>query len=157
MGTACGFDFILGRLNIGEAKAPPVIRQVKKSILTDRINIIDAPPGTSCPVVESIKDADYVILVTEPTPFGLHDLKLAAEVVREIGLPFGIVLNRANIGDDRVDDYCATEGIPILLEIPYDKAIAEAYSRGQLIVEELPHYGVCFMELFDRIEMELTA
>lgn len=156
-GIAYGFDFIQGQLNIGEAKAPPVIRQVKKSILSDRINIIDAPPGTSCPVVESMKGSDYVILVTEPTPFGLYDLKLAIKVVREIGLPFGIVLNRADIGDDRVDDYCAAQGIPILLEIPHDKAIAEVYSRGQLIVEELPHCRSWFLELLDQIEMELAA
>jgi MinD superfamily P-loop ATPase len=156
-GTAYGVEFIQGRLNIGEAKAPPVIRQVKKYILTDRINIIDAPPGTSCPVVESMKGSDYVILVTEPTPFGLYDLKLAVEGVRELGLPFGIVLNRADIGDDRVDKYCTEEGIQILLEIPYDKAIAEVYSRGKLVVEELPRYRDWFVELFDRINMELAA
>ena len=156
IGTAYEFNYIQGQLNIGEAKAPPVIRQVKKHILENHINIIDSPPGTSCPVVESMKGADYVILVTEPTPFGLYDLKLATEVVRELGLPFGIVINRADIGDERVDNYCIAEGIPILLKIPYDRALAQVYSKGQIIVHELTHYFSKFKELFNNIERELA-
>lgn len=156
VGTTNGPELVHGQLNIGEAKAPPVIRQTKKHIVSKDINIIDAPPGTSCPVIESMKQTDFVVLVTEPTPFGLNDLELAVDAVREVGLPFGVVINRADIGDDRVVKYCAKEDIAILLQIPEDKAVAEAYSRGQLIVDVLPHYRNRFNELFDKITVEIS-
>jgi len=120
---------------VGEALSPPLIREVKKRLAGNGLEIIDAPPGTSCPVIQSIKGVDFVLLVTEPTPFGLHDLKLAVETVRAIGLPFAVVLNRADAGDRRVHDYCRHEQVDTLLEIPGDRRIAEAYSRGRLAAE----------------------
>jgi len=111
--------------------------------------IMDAPPGTSCPVVATLRGADFVLLVTEPTPFGLNDLKLAVAMVRELDLPFGVVVNRAGSGDDRVRVYCDQQAIPVLLEIPDDRRIAEAYSRGELIVDALPEYRGLFRELIE--------
>ena len=114
--------------------------------------ILDAPPGTSCPVIATLRETDFVVLVTEPTPFGLHDLKLAVAVVRELRLPFGVVVNRAGSGDGRVEDYCREEWIPVLAEIPDDRRIAEAYSKGELAVDALPEYRAMFLKLFNKIE-----
>jgi MinD superfamily P-loop ATPase len=153
-GQAGGIRFAHGILNIGEAMAVPVIRALKKRIGEDsgRIVILDASPGTSCPVVETMRGADFVLMVTEPTPFGLHDLKLAVEVARdELGLPVGVVINRDGVGDRGVEDYCAAEGIPILMRIPLDRRIAEAYSEGVPMVEALPEYQAQFMQLYLRI------
>jgi MinD superfamily P-loop ATPase len=153
-GQAGGIHFAHGILNIGEAMAVPVIRALKKRIGEDsgRIVILDASPGTSCPVVETMRGADFVLMVTEPTPFGLHDLKLAVEVARdELGLPVGVVINRDGVGDRGVEDYCAAEGIPILMRIPLDRRIAEAYSEGVPMVEALPEYQAQFMQLYLRI------
>jgi MinD superfamily P-loop ATPase len=126
-GPAGPIDFAQGTLDVGQAMAVPIIRQVKSRHLPgagDRVVILDAPPGTSCPVVETMRGADFVLLVTEPTPFGLHDLRLAAEVARdELGLPVGVVVNRDGLGDAGVDEYCAAEGIPILMRIPHDRRI----------------------------------
>lgn len=127
-----------GRLDIGRAMAPPLIRAVKTSVDQDLLILIDCPPGTSCPMITAVKDSDFVILVTEPTPFGLHDLTLAVETVRKLGLPFGVVINRADSGDDRVVQYCQKEGIRILLQIPELRKIAEAYSRGESILAADP-------------------
>lgn len=142
---------IQGCLDIGVAMAPPLIRAVKARLCSSVPAILDAPPGTSCPVIATIQGADYVALVTEPTPFGLNDLKLAVEMVRELRLPFGVVINRVGIGDDRVHLFCKQENIPILLEIPDDRRIAEAYSRGKLIVEALPEYRRIFENLLESI------
>ena len=119
-----------GVLNVGEAMATPVITQVKRRIDPNRLVILDAPPGTACPVIETIKGSDFALLVTEPTPFGLHDLRLAVGVVRALGIPFGVVINRSGEGDELIEDYCREEGIPILMRIPLSKEIAVAYSRG---------------------------
>jgi MinD superfamily P-loop ATPase len=149
--------FSHGILNIGEAMAVPVIRELKKRIRenSDRIVILDASPGTSCPVVETMRGADFVLMVTEPTPFGLHDLRLAVEVARdELGLPVGVVINRDGVGDRGVEDYCAAEHIPILMRIPLDRHIAEAYSEGISIWEALPEYRERFVKLYRRIEQE---
>lgn len=146
-GTANGIKFVHGKLRIGEAMSPPLIREVRKKKTDGGLNIIDAPPGTSCPVIQSVRGADYVLLVTEPTPFGLNDLKLAVEMLRVLKLPFGVVVNRADIGDEAVFDYCASESIEVLLQIPDDKRIAEAYSRGKLIIEALPEYTSAFESL----------
>jgi MinD superfamily P-loop ATPase len=146
--------FAHGILNIGEAMAVPVIRELKKRIAAnpDRVVILDASPGTSCPVVETMRGADFVLMVTEPTPFGLHDLRLAVEVARdELGLPVGVVINRDGVGDRGVEDYCAAEGIPILMRIPLDRRIAEAYSEGIPLVEALPEYRVQFNQLYLRL------
>ena len=143
---------IEGRMDVGVATAPPVIRAVKAAMRTDGPTILDAPPGTSCPTIEAVRDADVVLLVTEPTPFGLHDLKLATEMVRQLDLPFGVVINRVGVGDDRVHRFCAQERIPIVMEVPDDRRVAEAYSRGELAVDVLPSYREVFRSLMGRIE-----
>ncbi len=151
--------FAHGILNIGEAMAVPVIRALKKRIGedSDGVVILDASPGTSCPVVETMRGADFVLMVTEPTPFGLHDLRLAVEVARdELGLPVGVVINRDGVGDRGVSDYCTAEGIPVLMRIPLDRRIAEAYSEGVPIVEALPEYRERFVELYRRIVGRLS-
>ncbi|MGC8862502.1 MAG: ATP-binding protein [Armatimonadota bacterium] len=150
-GRAGGVRFVHGKLSVGEAMSPPLIREVKKRLAGNGLEVIDAPPGTSCPVIQSIRGADFVLLVTEPTPFGLHDLKLAVETVRVIGLPFGVVLNRADGGDRRVHDYCRDERIDILLEIPDDRRIAEAYSRGTLAAEAVREYAAVFESVFSAL------
>ncbi len=151
-GTAGPIAFAHGILNVGEPMATPIIRQLKRRVRGFAGTIIlDAPPGTSCPVVETMHGADFVLLVTEPTPFGLHDLKLAVEVAKELDIPAGVIINREGIGDERVEDYCAEAGIPILMRIPFDRGIAEAYSRGIPLVEALPEYKGKFRELYERI------
>jgi MinD superfamily P-loop ATPase len=142
-----------GRLDVGVAMAPPLIRAVRSRRQDSLPAILDAPPGTSCPVIATLRGADVVVLVTEPTPFGLHDLKLAAGMVREIGIPFGVVVNRVGVGDDRVHVFCRKQDIPILLEIPDDRRIAEAYSRGELVVDALPEYRGHFLRLWEKIPM----
>ncbi|MEW6067700.1 MAG: ATP-binding protein [Nitrospirota bacterium] len=151
-GTSESIEFIHGRLNIGEIMSPPLIRQVKEYINFNRIVIIDAPPGTSCPVIASIKGCDYCILVTEPTPFGLNDLVLAVEVVKKMSIPFGVIVNRSDIGDEKVDIFCQENNIPILMRIPFDKEIAFLYSRGIPMVEEKKEYIRKFQEMFNLIE-----
>jgi MinD superfamily P-loop ATPase len=173
-GRTGNIRFAHGILNIGEAMAVPVIRELKKRIgesvapstfrrgsgqaalrIGDKIVILDASPGTSCPVVETMRGSNFVLMVTEPTPFGLHDLRLAVEVARdELGLPVGVVINRDGVGDRGVEDYCAAESIPILMRIPLDRRIAEAYSEGVPMVEALPKYREQFVELYRRIQKE---
>ncbi len=142
---------IQGKLDVGVSLVPPLIKAVKSRLDPGLPAILDAPPGTSCPVVTTIQGADYVLLVTEPTPFGLHDLTLAVDLVRELALPFGVVINRVGSGDDRVQNFCREENIPILLEIPDDRRIAEAYSRGIMIIDALPEYRIMFTDLIDRL------
>lgn len=142
---------VQGRLNVGEAMAPPLIRAVKALIPNNAITILDAPPGTSCPVVTTLRGADLAIMVTEPTPFGLHDLKLAIEVVRQIDIPFGVVINRVGIGDERVHTFCREERIPILLELPHDRRIAESYSRGVPVIDALPELRGHFLRLSQKV------
>ena len=143
--------FAHGRLRVAEAMAPPLIRKVRERTLPDRLTIIDAPPGTSCPVIASMKGADFILLVTEPTPFGLYDLELAVGAVRILGIPCGLIINRSDMGDARVKDYAETEGVPVLMEIPFDRRIAEAYSRGEMIVEALPEWRTRFSNLYKDI------
>jgi MinD superfamily P-loop ATPase len=145
---------IQGRLDIGRSMAPPLIRAVKAHLSNGRPAILDAPPGTSCPVITTIRDADFVVLVTEPTPFGLHDLNLAVEMVRELRISCGVVINRVGIGDERVHRFCEQQSLPILLEIPEDRRIAEAYSRGELVVDALPEYRGLFLSLLDSISIK---
>ncbi len=152
-GSAGDLNFVSGKLRIGEAMSPPLIREVKRAIPANEHAVIDAPPGTSCPVVEVVKDSDYVLLVTEPTPFGLNDLKLAVEMVRKLNLRYSVLLNRAGSGDDRVHDYCRKEDIDLIAEIPDDRKIAESYSRGELLVDALPQYELLFKRLVDSIKM----
>jgi len=151
-GNKNGLEFVHGKLRIGEAMSPPLIRKVREYTRPDMLTIIDAPPGTSCPVIASMKDADFILLVTEPTPFGLHDLELAVEAVKILGIPHGLVINRSDMGDDKVMAYAEQENLPILMEIPFDRRIAEAYSRGEMIVEVIPEWKDRFSELYLRIE-----
>ena len=144
--------FVHGKLNIGEAMSPPLIKAVKKHINPARVNIIDVPPGTSCPVITAIKGSDFCILVTEPTPFGLNDLILAVEVLRKLSIPFGVVINRSDLGDKKTDVYCRRENIPIFMKIPFKKEIASAYSKGETIVESFPEYRKQFCGLFETIK-----
>ena len=149
-GQAGSLHFIQGKLNIGEARSTPVIRAVRAIVPPVELAILDAPPGTSCPTIASVRDTDLVLLVTEPTPFGLHDLRLAVEMVRMLKLPLAVVVNRVGVGDDRVARYCLTEGIEVWGEIPDDRRIGEAYARGRLICQTLPEYQVVFSGLLDR-------
>jgi MinD superfamily P-loop ATPase len=155
-GRAGGLDFAQGTLKVGTAMPGPAIRQLKKWVLpgatNGRLVILDGPPGTSCPVVETMRRADFVLLVTEPTPFGLHDLRLAVEVARnELRLPVGVVVNRDGLGDRGVEDYCAEEEVPILMRIPHDRRIAEACSQGRALAGALPEYRTRFQELYEEI------
>ena len=147
---AGNITLIQGLLDVGVAMAPPLIRAVKARLKNGLPAILDAPPGTSCPVIATLRETDFVVLVTEPTPFGLHDLKLAVDMVRELGIPFGVVVNRVGVGDDRVHLYCNDQKIPVILEIPDDRRIAEVYSRGELIVESLPEYRELFLNLIPK-------
>ena len=154
-GQADGIDFVQGMLTVGEAMAPPVIRKVKEYVSDGDVVILDAPPGTSCPVVETIKGTDFCLLVTEPTPFGLNDLVLAVETVRELGIPCGVVLNRAGVGDNKTEKYCRKENIPILLTIPLDTEIARLYSRGIPLVAGMTQWKDNFRGLYEKVK-ELT-
>ncbi len=145
-------EFVQGRLNVGEPMAPPLIRAVKDQRKPDRITLLDAPPGTSCPAVTAIRGADLVLLVTEPTPFGLHDLSLTVEAIRPMGLPMAVVLNRADGEESSVQDYCRTEHLPLLAELPDDRRAAEAYARGELFFPSLPDWEEHFTHLWTRIE-----
>ncbi len=154
--TQGGIRFAQGVLNVGEAMPGPVIRQLKRhAVPADRqssLVILDAPPGTACPVVETIRGADMVLMVTEPTPFGLHDLRLAVQVARdELGLPVAVVINRDGSGDKRVESYCISQSLPIWMRIPMDRRIAEAYAEGQAIVEAFPAYTQRFLSLYQQI------
>jgi MinD superfamily P-loop ATPase len=151
-GDADGIAFVQGKLTIGEAMPSPVIREVKGKAEPADLVIIDVPPGTSCPVVESIKGSLFCLLVTEPTPFGLNDLVLAVATVRELDIPLAVVLNRACVGDDEVKKYCQRERIPILDTIPLDSDIARLYSKGVTLAEGKPEWRERFIELFHKIE-----
>lgn len=144
--------FVEGRLNIGQMAAPPVIDEAKKELVQGKLNIFDAPPGTSCAMVETVRESDYCILITEPTPFGLNDLTLAVEALKIIGIPFGVIINKYDDNYKDVDEYCEKEKIDILLKIPFDKKIAEAYSKGESIVEILPEYKLIFGNLVSKVK-----
>jgi len=152
IGNKDELQFVHGKLNIGEMMAPPLIKAVKKYINPAKTVIIDAPPGTSCPVITAIKNTDFVILVTEPTPFGLNDLILAVEVVKILNISFGVIINRSDLGNKGIDDYCGKENIPILMRIPFKKEIAMAYSKGIPVVKALPEYKKSFQKLFRNIK-----
>lgn len=145
-------QFVDGVLNVGEAMSPPAIRAVKRAAPEAELTILDCPPGTSCSVVESVRGCDLLVLVTEPTPFGLHDLKLAVEMARALRLRFGVVVNRADVGDREVWDYCRRQRIAILAEIPDDRAVAEAYSRGEMAAECVPQVAERIGGLLVRIQ-----
>jgi len=153
-GYAENIVFTGGRLRVGEAMSPPLIREVKKYAIKDALVIIDCPPGTSCPVIEAVSDSDYVVLVTEPTPFGLSDLSLAVQTMRTLCLPFGVVVNRAKPGMDTIRDFCRQEKIEILAEIPDDRSVAEIYSRGELAIRKKNELYPIFLKLFENLEQK---
>jgi len=151
-GFTDGLRIIFGELEVGEPMASLLVREVKRRIDKSRNVILDAPPGTSCPVIETVKGSDFCILVTEPTPFGLHDLKIIVKVLEDMKIPHGVVVNRAGIGDKKVYEYCKGKGIPILLEIPYQRRIAELYSRGVPFSLEMPEWTDKFQKLFEDVK-----
>jgi MinD superfamily P-loop ATPase len=142
---------VYGELEIGKPMSVPIIKAVKKQIGCSKNVIIDSPPGTSCPFIETVRGSDFCVLVTEPTPFGLHDLKITVQVLRKMMIPFGVVINRAGVGDNKVYDYCQQENIPLLLEIPYQRKIAELYSRGIPFSQEMPEWTEKFQKLYSDI------
>ncbi len=156
-GRSGSVQFVEGVLNVGEAMSPPAIRAVKDAAPDVALTILDCPPGTSCPVIESVRGCDLLLLVTEPTPFGLHDLKSAVEMAQSLGLEFGVVVNRADAGDREVWGYCRRRRIAILAEIPDDRAVAEAYSRGELAATCVPHVAERLRELLETIESGALA
>ena len=156
-GAADGVKFVQGRLNIGDVRTPALIKKVKEKMSNDGLVIIDAPPGTSCPVIEAIEGIDFCLLVTEPTPFGLNDLKLAVDMVKELKLSFAVVINRSDLGDDKVHRYCDEEDIEVILEIPDDRRIAEVYSTGSMIVDVLPEYRNNFLRLYENLTQKKVS
>jgi MinD superfamily P-loop ATPase len=156
-GRAGRLTVLQGRLRIGQAVSPPLIRAVKRKLPPEGIAILDAPPGAACPMIETVRGADFVLLVTEPTPFGLHDLRLAVEAVRRLGLPMGIVINRAAAGRDGIRHFCGEADLPILLEIPDERRIAVAYSRGDLAVDAVPSYREWMHVLYEGIRREAAV
>jgi MinD superfamily P-loop ATPase len=155
-GASGEIQFLMGRLRVGEAMSPPLMRAVKAKLdgfLSQKPGdvIIDAPPGVSCPAVNAVMDSDVIVLVTEPTPFGRYDLGLAREAFEPLGKPMGVVVNRAGLGDGAVFDYCRESGLPVLAEIPYDRRVAEAYSQGRVVAKVSPEYEALFVGLKDRV------
>ena len=150
-GFAQGFSFIHGKSRIGEAMSPPLIKAVKKygDEQNFKLQILDCPPGTSCPVIAAVNGVDFVVMVTEPTPFGLYDLKLAVDVIRKIGLPFGVVINRSCENDKLIEDWAKEENIKILTKIPDDRKVAECYSKGELVLRAMPEFKEFFEPLVD--------
>jgi len=151
-GSRIGLEYMQGLLNVGEMLAIPVLKALKKRIDPNKISIMDAPPGTGCPPIETMEAADFCILVTEPTPFGLHDLKLAVDVVRKLEIPFGVIINRDGVGDDGVERYCVSEEIPILMRIPENRKIAFLYSKGIPFIREMPQWRERFIKLYNELE-----
>jgi len=157
IGMANDVNFVQGRLKIGDIHTPPLIKKTKAYAIEEGVVIIDAPPGTSCPVIEAVKDADFVLLVTEPTPFGLNDLKLAVSMVRELQIPFAVIVNRYGIGDEQVEKYCKSENIEIVLKLADDRRIAEAYSTGQMVIDVLVEYKEHFSDLYEYLKGKVKA
>jgi MinD superfamily P-loop ATPase len=153
IGDAGTIHFAQGLINIGEARATPIIAALQTLIDPAVTTILDAPPGTSCPFVETVKRSDFCVLVTEPTPFGLNDLRLAVKVTETLGIPRGVIINRFDVGDDRVERYCSDEGIEVLMRIPHDRAVAEACSKGDAIVDVRPELVGEFMKLKEKLSV----
>ncbi len=146
-----GIRFVEGELTVGEALSPSVVEAVKQALPPTELQIVDAPPGTSCQVVASVNGADFVVLVTEPTPFGLHDLSLAVKLVSSMRLPFGVVINRAGLDDRQVERFCNAHAVPVLARLPDRRDVAEAYSRGELLTDAVPEFAERFERLLDGV------
>jgi len=155
VGESEDIELVYAKLNIGEALAVPVISAVKDRMKKEGLIVLDSPPGAACPVVESVIDSDYCIMVTEPTPFGLHDLEVATEVVMQLKIPLGVVVNFAGIGDRGVYEFCNKKGIPIIMEIPYERRIAELYSKGVPFIVEMPEWKTRFQEILVTIKEQI--
>jgi MinD superfamily P-loop ATPase len=151
-GAASNVELVYGELDVQRPMAIPIIAEVKRQIRKDKNVILDSPPGTSCPVIQTVTGSDFCVLVTEPTPFGLHDLKLIVQVLETMKIPCGVVINRAGVGDKKVHEFCGEKNIPILLEIPYDKRIAELYSQGVPFIQEMSEWKQKFQKLFGTIK-----
>lgn len=151
-GTVKGIELVYGELQVGEPLPIPLIKEVRRRINTEKTVLIDAPPGTACPFVASVYPSDYCLLVTEPTPFGLHDVQIAVDVLNTLSIPYGMIINRAGIGDRRVYEYCDEKNIPILLEIPYNRTIAHLYSQGIPFVMNMPEWREQFKRLYHEIK-----
>ena len=157
-GRAGAIEFLMGRLRVGEAMSPPLMRQVMGELAAPTDTeaptdvLIDAPPGVSCPAITAVIDSDAIVLVTEPTPFGAFDLRLAYEAFHPLGKPMCVVVNRAGLGNDDVHRFCRRVGLPILTEIPYDRTIAEAYARGEVIARSSPKMAALFADLAELIQ-----
>jgi len=151
--AVAGISFARGVLDVGEPMAVPIIRQLKRWArpAPGQVVLYDAPPGTSCPVVETVRGSDYLLLVTEPTPFGLHDLRLAVQVAGELGIPAGVIINRENGPYPALDEFCADNSLPVLLRIPFERAIAEGVAQGKTLVEIHPEYAEHFHRMFTQI------
>ena len=156
-GKSNGVGFIHGRLDVGQVMSPPLIRQVKKLIPDDGVKILDSPPGTSCPVIETVRDSDFILLVTEPTPFGLNDLKLTVEVLDKLDMTYGVFINRADIGTQDTVKYCEIRKIPVLSSLKDDRRIAEAYSNGIMAAETLPEIRVLFVTLYSDLKRKVKT
>jgi MinD superfamily P-loop ATPase len=155
-GSIGDLTLVYGELEIGQPMAVPVIKAVKKQIKEGKNVILDSPPGTSCPVIETVKASDFCVLVTEPTPFGLHDLRITIQVLRNMAIPFGVVVNRAGIGDNKVYEYCREENIRIMMEIPYQREIARLYSRGVPFSLRMPKWKAEFQALYNKIRKSVS-
>lgn len=152
-----GIGFVEGCLTIGESSPSPLIGKVVQLVEPEKVNILDAAPGASCSMIETVRNADYCLLVTEPTPFGLNDLELAVEALKNIDVPFGIVINKARSDSTIIDEYCEERNIPVLLRLPFDRRLAEAYSKGDLAVRVFPELKEQFQDLFNEIKLHLQV
>ncbi|MCF7927646.1 MAG: ATP-binding protein [Spirochaetales bacterium] len=156
-GRSGNLAFTEGRLNTGEALAPPIVRGLKDEINSEEISILDAPPGTSCSMVAAIRKSDYALLVTEDSPFGLHDLELAVDVVRDLEVPFSVFINREEEENQQVRPWCEQRNIDVIGALPYSEDVARAYSRGEPVVEALPEYRKLFLDVFHDINKRIAA
>ena len=152
-GMAKEMAFFQGRLRVGEAMSSPLIKEVKKQAKNSQtdLTVLDAPPGTSCPVIKTVRDTNFVFLVAEPTPFGLHDLKLAASTIATLNIPMGVIINKSGLGDNSVENWCRDQGIPVLMKIPFSRAAAEAYATGRPLVELQPELKTGFKRIIEEI------
>lgn len=156
-GTSGPISFIHGRLALGARIIPPVVEAVRRRAHSHQFVIVDAPPGAACPVVAAVRGSHLVLLVTEPTPFGLNDLRIVAELVLMLGLRAAVVVNRYDLGDNRVERYCEEQGLPVWERIPFDRRIAEVYSRGGNVVDEVPEFARVCERIATRIRAEAAS
>jgi MinD superfamily P-loop ATPase len=150
-----GLDIIWGELALGEARTTPLIKAVKNEA-RGKMVIVDCPPGTSCSLVESVRDTDFCLLVTEPTPFGLYDLDIAIKVLEKMNIPRGVLVNKSGMGDQKVYEYLEKKNIPLLMEIPLDRKIAELYSHGEIFAEKMPEWKAKFVGMVRKIEETIS-